>query len=245
MIDALVNHPACAQFVCTKLVNRFVSDEVSLEEVGVEDDTTEFPSDPRALVADTPRQVGGAYDGLKWRGQLGWAGAVSGVEDFSCDLEIDTSYQGDVDFFTFSHQGGALCLTVVPGLPGDPTGACGSDAQEPLWEMPLFKYDGTTGCPTGPWFNETTRDQATGAEYPEAYGLDRRALFFPRLDAGEYVVFLSGVCGTYEGMVEDACPDRAGTPDALPCVPYQFAVAVVPSQEACNRIHDDLEEALR
>ncbi len=220
------------------------SGEVTLVEVATEDEG-EFPADPRALIATTPRPVGGAYSGLVWRGALGWAGAASGAEDFECGVAISTSYQGDVDFFSFTHQGGALCVTVVPGLDGDPAGECGAEAREPLWEMPLFKYDEQDACPTGPWFNETTRDQNTGVEFPEAYGLDRRALFFPRLDAGTYTVFLAGVCGTYLGAEPDACPDRAGTPNSLPCVPYDFAVAVVPTQEACDKVHDDLEEARR
>jgi len=111
----------------------------------------EFPADPRALNnPPRPLAVGSLNDGLVWPGELGWARTVSNdgaPERFGCAGPLDglpLSYRGDLDFFRFTHEGGALCLTVVALVDGDghqgggAAVACQDGLGDPQWEVPLY-----------------------------------------------------------------------------------------------------------
>ncbi|MEO0602950.1 MAG: hypothetical protein AAF211_16030, partial [Myxococcota bacterium] len=67
--------------------------------------------------------------------------------------------------------------------------------------------------------------------------------FFPNLPAGDYGLYLAAVCGRYADA--PACDETFADDPSSECVPYSLAVAVVPSQAACNSLNEQLlREAL-
>ena len=223
---------------------------------------TDFPNSPAGETHD-----GGAlregYRGLAWVGWLDWAPIgepePSCPVDFGClEQPLPERYTGDIDFFRFSHDGGALCVTVATHLEGD--GAL-CDAPDPVWEMPLFPVrDGTPAAPppgceafagpvadacVGEWLNDT---QGSGSRaYPVVPSSG--GLFFASLEAGEYSAMIAPVCGVYftgapaapnSTPTGDTAAQAATVPPSQEVaseVPYIFAAAVVPSQKACDELN--------
>jgi len=217
----------------------------SLTTVGDEAIDGDRPELVGDLVADPAAVTEAAYQGLRWRGAVAWQRAVGvGTEDFGCPgIEpLELTYTGDVDFVRFAHRGGSLCVTVATPLEGVAREAggdvgfdCPEDVQRPLWEAPLYAM-GDDECLTGSWLN------VPDGRYPTAIGLRDDGLFFPSVPAGDYALFVAPVCGRYAGA--EPCDASVADDPSSECVPYDLAISVVPSQAACQRLHDDLKEQL-
>ncbi|MEN0064481.1 MAG: hypothetical protein AAGA48_20200 [Myxococcota bacterium] len=218
-----------------------VAAPVLLEQVADEANEGDRPDLPADLALDG--RLEGLFTGLRWSGQLAWEPArPAGSEDFDCPIEpIPLTYPSDVDFFRFNHPGGSVCVTLATPLEGNPQPGgdfadfdCPDGIDVPLWEAPLYSAADDAECPTGNWLN------AADDQLPRAIGLKGPGLFFANLPAGDYIGFLAAVCGRFEGA-QPCNALFADDPDAE-CVPYDLAVALVPSQEACDALHDQLRE---
>ena len=202
----------------------------------------DFPDMPPII--DKPA-IEGVFEGLHWEGQLGWGSANGpGTTTFGCSTDplVEVSYSGDVDFFAFHHPGGPLCITVYTELDGDPREGvdCGPEPIDVLWEAALWPY--ADDCIAGPWLNAPSIDVNTGNLLPEPIGLSREGLFLSDVPEGDYAVYLAGICGDF-GLVPEPC-GKTGSDIDLQCVDYDFAVAQVPSQEACIEVRSSLRNVL-
>lgn len=219
---------------------------VDLEIVGDESRDGDRPEQPLEL--DGPLStLGELNEGVVWRGGLGWLPALGvGEETFECPIDpLPLTYPADVDFVRFAHQGGSLCVTAATELtgiarPGDEGGDerydCPDGVTRPLWDAPLYEL-ADDGCVVGNWLNEPD------GIFPTAIGLRNAGLFFANLPPGDYALLLAAVCGRYEGA--EPCDETFADEARVECVPYSLAVAVVPSQAACDALNEQLlREAL-
>jgi len=225
-----------------------VDGTVSLRTVSDEARDGDRPDRPAGL-PDNEGETGRLFEGLRWRGALGWDPAVGiGESTFDCPIEpLPLTYPGDVDFVRFRHLGGSLCVVVATplsgeaqpsqsALGGEPRFDCPDGIGRPLWEAPLYRIGDDGQCPSGRWLN------ADDGELPVALGLRGDTLFFPNVPAGDHALFLAAVCGRYAGA--GPCDETFSDDRTAECVPYELAVAVVPGRAACDTLYQDLREAL-
>ena len=224
-----------------------VDGPVSLRPMADESEDGDLPDRPSELSASEAR-TGPLNEGLRWRGTLAWSAVGAGEETFDCPIEpIPLTYTSDIDFVRFSHLGGSLCVTVATALEGEArpsegdiggaeTFDCPDDIERPLWEAPLYAIGVDGICLEGSWLN------ADDGSLPLAIGVRSDGLFFGNVGPGEYALFVAAVCGRYRGT--EPCDQRVPGDPRPECVPYDLAIAVVPSQAACDALYDDLREAL-
>lgn len=200
----------------------------------------DFPDSPELLRFAAHPRIPKMFTGLWWSGHLGWdGGLVGGSTTFGCSVSVPMTYRSDLDFVSFTYDGGALCIVVAAGLEGDPRPGresaslarldCPEDARDAVWDVPLFALDTEDTCLRG----EAYGGWAVSADEPWA--------FVPWVPPGDYAVYAAGVCGRYA----EAAPCAASSNPALGCVPYDLVVAAVPSAQACANMSAQIAQVAR
>lgn len=204
----------------------------------------DFPDWPSDL-APSSAALSRPYEGLLFAGELAWEPARNeGATDFGCDIvPLPLTYLGDVDFVRFAHGGGTTCITVATSLSPVPEGQrdprFGCQDGPPLWDALIYTLEAEDGlevedglCLTG------TLHTPSPNAVPLALG-EVDALLLPWLPEGDYAIGLAPICGEYAQSLP--CTEQMSSTVTANCVPYALAVAIVPSQEACDLLHEQLQ----